>query len=124
MGAAQSYLSAKANGGSSIRWTSASPAQARRRILPKRFWLGAFVTDATNAPSPIDRADAAGAPDSGAVTADAGTLRRRSMIGVFRPSDAVWSLDANDNGRWDGCGVDRCTAPFGGLGDIPVVGYW
>jgi len=47
----------------------------------------------------------------------------KSAIGIFRPSDATWSLD-NGNGKWDGCGVDTCLAAFGGVGDLPVVGDW
>jgi hypothetical protein len=34
-----------------------------------------------------------------------------------------WYLDANGNGAWDGCGVDRCFF-FGGAGSKPVVGDW
>ena len=44
-------------------------------------------------------------------------------IGVYRQGS--WYLDLNNNGLWDGCGVDRCIASFGGLpGDVPVVGDW
>jgi hypothetical protein len=46
-----------------------------------------------------------------------------TAIGVFRPSDATWSLDDGD-GTWEGCGVDTCLATFGAPGDIPVVGDW
>jgi len=34
-----------------------------------------------------------------------------------------WYLDANGNGAWDGCGVDRCFF-FGGAGSKPVAGDW
>ena len=44
--------------------------------------------------------------------------------GVFRPSTAMWYLDMNGNGLWDGCGVDKCQGPFGVQGDIPVAGDW
>ncbi len=44
-------------------------------------------------------------------------------IGVFRPSTRYWLLDLNDNGVWDGCGVDLCLN-FGLPGDLPVVGKW
>ena len=45
-----------------------------------------------------------------------------SKIGVFRPSAGAWFLDYNGNGTWDGCGIDLCSATFGGPGDIPVAG--
>jgi hypothetical protein len=35
-----------------------------------------------------------------------------------------WYLDANGNGKWDGCRRDKCFGPFGGPGDVPVVGDW
>ena len=44
-------------------------------------------------------------------------------IGLFRPSDGVFYLDANGNGQWDGCGTDRCLS-IGLNGDIPLVGDW
>jgi hypothetical protein len=34
-----------------------------------------------------------------------------------------WYLDANGNGAWDGCGVDRCFF-FGATGSKPIVGDW
>ena len=34
-----------------------------------------------------------------------------------------WYLDANGNGVWDGCSVDRCFF-FGGAGSKPVAGDW
>ena len=45
-----------------------------------------------------------------------------SKVGLFRPSDGVFYLDANGNGQWDGCGTDRClrsvsTATFRSVGD-------
>jgi hypothetical protein len=46
-----------------------------------------------------------------------------SKVGVFRPSTGMWYLDYNGNGRWDGCGTDRC-AHFGTSGDLPVSGDW
>ena len=48
----------------------------------------------------------------------------RAAIGIFRPSTGEWFLDANGNGIWDGCTVDLCLGPFGGNGDLPVVGDW
>jgi len=46
-------------------------------------------------------------------------------IGVFRPNTGQWFLDANDNGRWDGCAVEFCLLqPFGDDGTLPVVGDW
>ena len=29
-----------------------------------------------------------------------------SRIGVYRPQTGQWFLDQNNNGAWDGCGVD------------------
>jgi hypothetical protein len=48
----------------------------------------------------------------------------RSAIGVLRPSTGEWFLDYNNNGTWDGCGVDVCVVGFGAPGDVPVVGKW
>jgi hypothetical protein len=45
-------------------------------------------------------------------------------IGVFRPNTRAWYLDANGNGRWDGCRLDKCLGQFGVDGDLPVVGDW
>ena len=47
-----------------------------------------------------------------------------SAVGVFRPAQGWWYLDANGNGQWDGCSVDRCNGPFGLSSDLPVVGDW
>jgi hypothetical protein len=58
-------------------------------------------------------------------------------IGVYRPSNATWYLDMNNNGRWDP-GVDlaftfgipsaTCTpntaADLAACGDIPIAGDW
>jgi hypothetical protein len=44
-------------------------------------------------------------------------------FGVFRPSMGKWYID-DGNGRWDGCGIDRCLGPFGLPGDLPVAGDW
>jgi hypothetical protein len=44
-------------------------------------------------------------------------------LGIYRRG--MWYLDLDGNGSWDGCQVDGCLGPFGGLeGDIPVVGDW
>lgn len=59
-----------------------------------------------------------------AVPVDAPPLTRRSRVGVFRPSDRTWTLDANGNDFFDGCAVDRCLPPFTANGDLPVVGDW
>ncbi len=48
----------------------------------------------------------------------------KTEIGVFRPSTREWFLDLNGNGKLDACSVDACVAPFGQLGDLPVVGRW
>jgi len=50
--------------------------------------------------------------------------RGASSVGVFRPSNGYWYLDANGNGQWDGCAIDRCWGPFGLSTDQPVVGDW
>ena len=47
-------------------------------------------------------------------------------IGVFRglnPTQAMWLLDMNGNGRWDGDPTDRLRV-FGQTGDTPVVAHW
>jgi hypothetical protein len=44
-----------------------------------------------------------------------------AMLGVFDPQTGLWELDLNNNGKWDGCRVDRCLGPFGKPGDLPVV---
>ena len=58
-----------------------------------------------------------------AVAGDWGNLGR-DAVGVFRPRDGRWYLDANGNGRWDGCTIDDCLGPFGMGGDQPVAGDW
>jgi hypothetical protein len=53
-------------------------------------------------------------------------LVRPASVGVFRPSDGYFYLDAYGNGRWDGCppdGTDQCLQ-IGLNGDIPLVGDW
>ncbi len=44
-------------------------------------------------------------------------------IGVYRPSDAGWSLDLNENYQWDGVPPDGGTA-YGLANDKPVSGKW
>jgi uncharacterized delta-60 repeat protein len=44
-------------------------------------------------------------------------------VGLFRPSDGTFYLDANGSGTWDGCGTDQCLH-IGMTGDIPLVGDW
>ena len=44
-------------------------------------------------------------------------------IGVFRPSNGMWYLDLNNNGKWDGAPGDA-EYTFGAPGDVPVVGDW
>jgi hypothetical protein len=46
-----------------------------------------------------------------------------SSVGLFRPTDGTFYLDANASGAWDGCGTDRCLQ-IGLTGDIPLVGDW
>jgi hypothetical protein len=50
--------------------------------------------------------------------------RRLSQAASAEGSIGFWYLDANGNGRWDGCGIDRCYGPFGNAGELPVVGNW
>lgn len=50
--------------------------------------------------------------------------QKRSAIGIFRPANGQWFLDLNGNGIWDGCNVDLCLGPFGGTGDLPIIGDW
>ncbi len=44
-------------------------------------------------------------------------------IGVYRPSQAVFYLDANGNQSWDGPTTDRLLR-FGAIGDTPINGDW
>jgi hypothetical protein len=46
-----------------------------------------------------------------------------AKVGVFRPSDGTFYLDADGNGQWDGCESDRCLQ-IGMNGDTPLVGDW
>ncbi|CDH43595.1 putative Integrins alpha chain [Candidatus Contendobacter odensis Run_B_J11] len=47
----------------------------------------------------------------------------KAKVGVFR--NGTWYLDYNGNGKWDGCGVDRCYfGSFGQKGDLPVARKW
>ncbi len=48
----------------------------------------------------------------------------KAKIGVFDPHLGLWELDTNNNGKWDGCNIDKCFGPFGQAGDLPVVGDW
>ncbi len=48
----------------------------------------------------------------------------KTKIGIYRPSTGTWYLDANGNGAWDGCEVDKCIAWGGEPGDLPVLGDW
>jgi hypothetical protein len=47
----------------------------------------------------------------------------RTKAGIFRPSEGLWVLDYDGNGRWDGPPSDRFFY-LGQTGDIPVVGDW
>ncbi|MPZ76361.1 MAG: hypothetical protein GEU77_07535 [Deltaproteobacteria bacterium] len=47
-----------------------------------------------------------------------------TKVGLFVSNSSGWRLDANGNGKWDGCGADICVASFGEMSDIPVVGQW
>ncbi|WP_051497279.1 PhoPQ-activated pathogenicity-related family protein, partial [Candidatus Contendibacter odensensis] len=58
-------------------------------------------------------------------TACGGKLENKDAPGSYR--NGIWPLDANSNGRWDGCqqdgGQDLCLG-FGLAGDTPVAGDW
>ncbi len=47
-----------------------------------------------------------------------------TKLGWFVSASSQWFLDANNNGIWDGCGVDICIQSFGQASDLPVVGQW
>jgi hypothetical protein len=47
----------------------------------------------------------------------------KTKIGIFRPSNGTWYLDPNGDGVFDYCVLDLCI-PWGGWGDVPVVGRW
>jgi hypothetical protein len=48
----------------------------------------------------------------------------KAQVGIFRGSTGSWMIDANGNGLWDGCAIDRCVKAFGQSGDLPVAGDW
>jgi len=49
----------------------------------------------------------------------------KDEVGVWRPGDRRFRLDANGNGRWDGpAGTDILTGAFGASTDVPVAGDW
>jgi len=49
----------------------------------------------------------------------------KDEVGVWRPGDRRFRLDANGNGRWDGpAGTDILTGAFGASTDVPVTGDW
>ncbi|MFY9975256.1 MAG: hypothetical protein WAK53_13430 [Chromatiaceae bacterium] len=45
-------------------------------------------------------------------------------VGVWRPSDRTFYLDANGNGAWDGPAGGDVVTPFGIWTDAPVGGDW
>ncbi|MCX5910582.1 MAG: hypothetical protein NTV04_01515, partial [Deltaproteobacteria bacterium] len=48
---------------------------------------------------------------------------RKSKLGIYRSGQ--WFLDKNNNGVWDGCGIDTCVDAFGERkDDVPVIGDW
>jgi hypothetical protein len=48
---------------------------------------------------------------------------RPSKVGVFRPGDGTFYLDANGSGIWEGCGTDQCLQ-IGMAEDVALVGDW
>jgi hypothetical protein len=43
-----------------------------------------------------------------------------AKLGIYRRGE--WFKDLNNNGAWDGCGVDVCIESFGGIAvDIPFA---
>ena len=52
-------------------------------------------------------------------------LQGFDRIGIFRPSTALWYLDVNGNGQWNGCRRDVCGyLNVYKAGDIPITGDW
>jgi hypothetical protein len=101
--------SATCTGGGNVRGGGTS-ASVVRQVLGFDSWYGTQTSGATT------------------ITAD-------NSIGLFRPSNAIWSQD-NGNGKFDGCGAeqsggnpntqDYCYGVFGapGKNDIAVPGDW
>ena len=88
------------------------------------FQRGVWVLDGNDARNPSTYGSTAvfGQPDDIPVAGDwdgSGVIR----IGVFRPSNGMWYLDLNNNGKWDGASGDA-QYEFGEPGDVPVVGDW
>ena len=48
-------------------------------------------------------------------------LGKTTLIGIFRPSNGIWSLDSNGNYIWE---VSDKSLSWGLPGDIPVIGDW
>jgi hypothetical protein len=48
----------------------------------------------------------------------------KSGIATFEPKTGSWLIDANGDGKRNGCTVDTCYSGFGQLDDIPVAGDW
>jgi hypothetical protein len=48
----------------------------------------------------------------------------KSRIATFAPKSGSWLIDANGDGKRDGCTVDACYSSFGQVDDIPVAGDW
>lgn len=44
-------------------------------------------------------------------------------IGVYRPTSKLFLVDVTGNGRWERS-EDWSSLPFGGFGDVPIVGDW
>lgn len=66
----------------------------------------------------------AGTWGSGVFRSVIGTSVIGTSVGVFRPTDATFYLDANRSGKWDGCGTDACISWGGDPTDQPKVGDW
>ena len=47
-------------------------------------------------------------------------------VGFYNPANGSWRIDYNGNGKYDDdCGPkDRCYGPFGGPGQVAIVGDW
>ncbi len=46
-------------------------------------------------------------------------------IGIFRPAENRWLIDANGDSNWDGCTIDLCvTLSVYRKGDVAVAGDW
>jgi len=48
----------------------------------------------------------------------------KDEIGVWRPADQCFYLDASGDGKWDAAEKDIKSGPLGEVGDVPLSGDW